>query len=150
MLAKELGWSFYDADYFHSAANIDKMRSGIPLTDQDRGPWLSELRQQIEKSLAKNENAVVACSALKKKYRAQLRVNDDVKFVYLRGDRSIIAAQLEKRAGHFFDLNLLNSQFTDLEEPTADESVITIDLGKNPAALITEIKINLQLPHSAN
>src|SRR5437660_1200712 len=84
LLAKELGWKFLEGDDFHPQANIDKMRSGEPLTDEDREPWLERLRDLIKRSLAANENAVLACSALKKKYRDLLRVNADVKFVFLR------------------------------------------------------------------
>jgi gluconokinase len=85
LLAREMGWAFYDADEFHSKANIDKMKHGIPLTDEDRKPWLVGMRRQIERSLSAKEDAVLACSALKLAYRDVLRVNDQVKFVYLRG-----------------------------------------------------------------
>src|SRR5574338_153547 len=86
LLAQQLGWRFLEADDFHSAENIHKMRSGHPLSDEDRWPWLEQLRQQIERSLAAGENAVLACSALKRGYRDMLRVNDDIKFVFLRGN----------------------------------------------------------------
>src|ERR1700739_4920450 len=84
MLARELGWKFYDADDFHPRANIEKMRNGQPLTEEDRQPWLEKLREAIERSLVADENAVLSCSALKKKYRDRLRVSDAVKFVFLR------------------------------------------------------------------
>ena len=86
MLARELGWHFLEADDFHPAANIKKMRSGHPLTDEDRWPWLEALREQIERFLAVEEDAVLACSALKRKYREHLRVSPDVKLIFLRGD----------------------------------------------------------------
>lgn len=145
MLAHELEWRFYDADDFHPAVNIDKLRKGIPLTDKDRQPWLESLRQQIQRCIAANENAVLACSALKKKYRAQLRLSDEVKLVYLRGARSLIAAQLEKRMGHFMNPALLNSQFADLEEPQPEEGAVIVDLGRKPAELVGEIKARLAL-----
>jgi gluconokinase len=84
LLAQELHWKFYDGDDFHPSANVDKMEKGAALTDEDRQPWLESLRKAIERSLAANENAVLACSALKKKYRELLRVSADVKFVFLQ------------------------------------------------------------------
>lgn len=83
LLAEQLGWRFYEADDFHPRANIEKMYSGRPLTDEDRWPWLQRLREQIRGSLAAKENAVLACSALKHAYRDRLRVSDEVKFVFL-------------------------------------------------------------------
>ena len=144
LLAKELGWQFYEADDFHPPANIDKMKQGEPLTDEDRQPWLERLRERVERSLAANENAVLACSALKKKYRDRLRVNRDVKFVFLRGDRARIAAQLKRRGGHFFDPKLLDSQFADLEEPKPEEKAITVELGDDAGQLIAKIKASLR------
>ena len=91
LLAQELHWKFYDADDFHSLANIDKMERGIPLTDEDRQPWLKRLRAEIERSLAVHEDAVLACSALKRKYRERLRVNANVKFVFLHGSAARIS-----------------------------------------------------------
>ena len=86
LLASELGWRFIEADDFHPATNMEKMRIGHPLTDKDRWPWLERLRQQIVRSLAAGQNAVLACSALKRAYRDRLRVSDAVKFVFLRGE----------------------------------------------------------------
>src|SRR4051812_42661022 len=99
LLAKELSWKFYDADDFHSAASIDKMKRGEPLTDEDRRPWLESLREMIEQTIAAEENAVLACSALKKTYREKLRAGPAVRFVYLRGSRARIVEQLKQRAG---------------------------------------------------
>ena len=90
LLAQELGWRFIEADDFHPKANIEKMRSGCTLTDDDRGPWLQRLRDEIERWLGARENAVLACSALKRKYRDVFRVNSDVKFVFLRGERNTV------------------------------------------------------------
>ena len=147
LLAEQLGWRFYEADDFHPRANIDKMRSGRPLTDEDRWPWLERLREQIARSLTAKENAVLACSALKRAYRECLRVSDDVKFVFLRGDYLLIEGQLRRRRGHFMNPDLLRSQFTDLEEPEADEDVLTIELGWTPEEVVSEIKIKLGLAH---
>jgi gluconokinase len=150
LLAEELGWQFYEADDFHPRANIEKMRSGRPLTDEDRWPWLERLREQITRSLASREDAVLACSALKRAYREGLRVNEDVKFVFLRGDYALVENQLRRRRGHFMNPALLQSQFADLEEPRPDEDVITIDLGRSPQELVDEIKAKLNLRTTAS
>jgi gluconokinase len=145
LLTQELGWRFYEADDFHPRANIEKMRSGRPLTDEDRWPWLTSLRAQITRSLGAKENAVLACSALKRAYRERLRVSDEVKFVFLQGDYALIENQLRRRPGHFMNPDLLRSQFVDLEEPAADEEVLTIELGRTPQELVEEIKAKLHL-----
>jgi len=145
LLADELGWRFYEADDFHSGANIDKMKHGVPLTDEDRQPWLERLRELIKRAMAAVENAVLACSALKRAYRDRLRTNEEVKFVFLHGDHALIEKQMRQRRGHFMDPELLRSQFADLEEPQADEGVLTIELGRTPHELVEEIKINLHL-----
>lgn len=145
LLANELRWKFYEADDFHSKANIDKMNAGKALTDADREPWLKSLRALIERCLAAQENAVLACSALKKSYRSDLRVNDQVKFVYLRGSYELIASRLQKRHGHFMKPELLRSQFDTLEEPGTSEDAITVELGPSPAVLVKEIRRKLNL-----
>ena len=144
LLAKELGWKFLEGDDFHPQANIDKMRNGESLTDKDRQPWLESLRDMIKRSLAAKKNAVLACSALKKKYRALLRVNADVRFVFLRASRERIAEQLKHRRGHFFDPKLLESQFADLEEPESADDSITIELSETPAGSVEKIKASLR------
>ena len=138
-LAEELGWRFYEADDFHSQANIDKMRQGVPLTNEDRWPWLESLRQLIKRCLAADENAVLACSALKGAYRRHLRVSDNVKLVFLRGNYELIANQLRQRHGHFMNPALLQSQFADLEEPQPTERAMVIELGRSPRELVQEI-----------
>ena len=145
LLARELGWSFIEADDFHPAANIEKMRSGHPLTDKDRWPWLEQLRQQIERSFSAGENAVLACSTLKRAYRDRLRVSDEVKFVFLSGDYALVEKQLRSRHGHFMNAALLQSQFDDLEEPKADENVLTIELGPTPEEIVERIEAKLNL-----
>ena len=144
LLAQELHWKFYDGDDFHSPVNIDKMERGEPLTDEDRQPWLDSLREAIKRSLAANENAVLACSALKRKYRERLRVNTGVKFVFLHGSRARIAEQLKQRHGHFMSPALLDSQFADLEEPEPSENVLTVELGHDPHELVEQIKTSLR------
>ena len=148
LLARKLSWPFIEADDFHPTANIEKMRGGHPLTDKDRWPWLERLRQQIERSLATRENAVLACSALKRAYRDRLRVSDEVKFVFLSGDYARIEKQLRSRHGHFMKPDLLQSQFRDLEEPQPDEHVLTIELGGTPEELVERIKSETELTNS--
>lgn len=143
LLAQQLGWKFYDADSFHPAANIEKMKRGIPLTDADRQPWLERLRELIERCLIEGKNAVLACSALKKAYRDRLRVNDEVKIVFLRGSRDRVAVQLQHRSGHFMNPALLDSQFDDLEEPGPSEDVFVLDI-TTPLDSVERIKTKLQ------
>ncbi len=144
LLAQELHWKFYDADDFHPPLNIEKMEGGEPLTDEDRQPWLETLREAIKRSLASNENAVLACSALKRKYRERLRVNTGVKFVFLHGSRARIAEQLKQRHGHFMSPALLDSQFADLEEPEPSENALTVELGDDAHELVEKIKTSLR------
>jgi gluconokinase len=145
LLAEELGWRFYEADDFHLQTNIDKMRRGVPLTNEDRWPWLESLRKLIKRCLGAGENAVLACSALKEAYRRRLRVNADVKLVFLRGDYELIANQLRQRRSHFMNPALLQSQFADLEEPQPTEGVVVIELGRSPCEFVQEIKRKLRL-----
>jgi gluconokinase len=145
LLAREFGWRFIEAYDFHPPGNIEKMRSGNPLTDNDRWPWLERLRQQIEQLLSARENAVLACSALKRTYRDRLRVSGEVKFVLLRGDYALVEKQLRSRHGHFMNPELLRSQFADLEEPKPDEDVATIELRRKPQELVEDIKAKLHL-----
>ena len=120
------------------------MRQGVPLTDKDRWPWLESLRQVIKRCLAAGENAVLACSALKEAYRRRLRLNADVKLVFLRGDYELMANQLRQRRGHFMNPALLQSQFADLEEPLPTEGAVVIELGRSPRELVQEIKGKLR------
>jgi gluconokinase len=141
-LAEHLGWRFADADEFHPPENIAKMAAGIPLDDRDRAPWLAELRTEIDRTLADRSNLVLTCSALKERYRQRL-LTDGVALVYLRGTRELIASRLESRAGHFAKLDLLNSQFADLEEPT---NALTIDVSSSVGEIVKEITDCLRLP----
>jgi gluconokinase len=145
LLAQELGWQFYEADDFHPRANIEKMREGVPVTDQDRWPWLESLRELVNRCIAAEEDAVLACSALKKAYRRYLRANAEVKLVFLRGEYGLIANQLRHRRAHFMNPALLQSQFADLEEPQATEGSIVIELGRGPLKLVQEIKRKLRI-----
>ena len=145
LLAHELSWNFYDGDDFHPPDNIDKMHNGIPLTDEDRQPWLARLRELIDSCLGAQQNAILTCSALKKKYRDYLRVSDDVKLVFLHGDFSLVAQRLTARTGHFFEPELLRSQFADLEEPQPSEGVVLLDIDRPPTAVVEEIRARFRL-----
>jgi gluconokinase len=145
LLARKLGWRFIEADDFHPAANVEKMRSGHPLTDGDRWPWLESLREQIDQLLSAGENAVLACSALKRKYRDRLHVSEAVKFVFLRSGYALIEKRLRSRQRHFMNAALLHSQFDDLEEPRPDEHALTIGLGHTPEEIVKEVKAKLHL-----
>ena len=136
-LAMALGTGFTDADEFHSPASIEKMRTGVALTDADRGSWLLATRAAIDERKHEGTGHVFACSALKARYRELLGAGDpQVKFVYLRGDAELIGERLSGRAGHFFNPALLTSQFEALEEP---QDALTVDIGQAPDALVTRI-----------
>lgn len=138
LLAEEVGWAFYEGDDFHPPANVDKMRRGIPLSDQDREPWLRALRALIEDLLRNGKHAVIACSALKEEYRMFLKQgDDDVRFIYLKGSYALIHERLRKRRGHFMGASLLESQFETLEEPS-DE--IIVDISPEPQKVVENIK----------
>ncbi|MEN9564284.1 MAG: hypothetical protein RIR73_2528 [Chloroflexota bacterium] len=125
-LAKHLGWNFYDADDFHPRENVLKMTNGIPLDDSDRAPWLASLNNLILSSLKAERPGVLACSALKERYRQELIKNTDgVQLVYLKGSYDLIWSRMKKRADHYMQPHMLKSQFDALEEPT---NALTIDI----------------------
>ena len=139
MLAERLHCSFTDGDAFHSAANKEKMHKGIPLTDDDRWPWLRTIRAAIEEKRNAGETAVFTCSSLKRSYRDILRDGDkDVCFVYLKGSREVLEQRLTTRTGHFFDPSLLQSQLDTLEEPGADEAV-TVNIELSPEQIVDDV-----------
>jgi gluconokinase len=130
LLADQLGWEFADADDFHPPSNVEKIRHGIALTDDDRRPWLHALREAITRWISEGRNVVLACSALKRAYRRELDVGPEVRFVYLKGSADLIAQRLRLRHGHFADDKILASQFADLEEP---EGAVTVEIAAPPA-----------------
>lgn len=142
LLAQQLGWEFADADAFHSAQNVEKIRRGIPLTDEDRSPWLNALRTAITQWITEKKNVVLACSALKQIYRERLCIGPEVKLVYLKGSYDLISRRLEQRKGHFATEQLLTSQFADLEEPT---QAIIVEIDRPPLELVAEIHSQLGL-----
>lgn len=141
LLARKLGWEFADADDFHPGVNVEKIRHGIPLTDADRAPWLGSLRDAILKWTAEGKNAVLACSALKQKYRDELCA-PGVQFVYLEGNCELIGRRLRQRHGHFATDSILKSQFADLEKP---QDALTVAIDQTPEAMTEEIIYKLKL-----
>ncbi|HEF5872183.1 TPA: gluconokinase [Burkholderia cenocepacia] len=145
MLAERLSCSYTDGDAFHSAANKEKMHHGIPLTDEDRWPWLRSIREAIEEKQRAGETAVFTCSSLKRSYRDVLRGTDtDVRFVYLKGSFDVLRERLKTRTGHFFDPSLLKSQLDTLEEPGPDEAIeVSIEL--TPEQIVDQVMVKIGL-----
>jgi gluconokinase len=140
LLAARLQWEFADADWFHSAANVDKMHAGIALTDEDRWPWLEAIAAWIAELRRSNRHGVLACSALKRQYRDLLRAGHaDVRFAYLKGDEKLIARRIAARHEHFMPPALLRSQFDALEEPGPDEDPITVAIDARPHEIAARI-----------
>ena len=137
-LAEQLGCQFYDADDFHPESNIAKMRDGIPLTDDDRWPWLDDIAAMLRALLQRKHSAVLACSALRAVYRNRLNIDEDqVKFVQLRGDFELIAGRLASREHEFMNSNLLQSQFDTLEVCADD---LHVDIEGDPDAICQSIQ----------
>ena len=139
-IARCEGWTLVEGDKFHPPANVEKMSRGIPLTDEDRWPWLRAIAAEIDAIRERRESAVVACSALKRAYR-DILIGDrpDVVLVYLRGDKHLIATRMAARKGHFMPPALLDSQFATLEEPGPDEHPIVVSVADPPAAIVDEV-----------
>jgi gluconokinase len=139
MLAERLNCAFTDGDTFHSESNKEKMHHGIPLTDEDRWPWLRTIRAAIEEKQRAREKAVFTCSSLKRAYRDILRSGDrDVTFVYLHGTAELLRERLGERKGHFFDPSLLQSQLDTLEPPGPDEA-IEADIAMTPDQIVEKV-----------
>lgn len=139
-LGQRLGWRFEDGDSFHPPSNVEKMRAGHPLTDEDRWPWLNAIADEIARVCERREHVIIACSALKHAYRdVLLRGRDDVRFVFLKGTKELIAERLAQRKGHFMPPGLLASQFETLEPPEAGEHVITVSIDETVGAIVDGI-----------
>lgn len=139
-LAERLDFPFLEGDDLHPKANVEKMHAGVPLTDADRAPWLAAIGRWIDQRAAAGEGGVVTCSALRRAYRDDLRGGrPQVRIVYLKGSKALIAERLEHRAGHFMPPALLDSQFATLEEPGPEEDVIVIDIDQPPERQVDEI-----------
>lgn len=137
LFAESVGWKYFDADDFHPVANVEKMKRGVPLTDADRAPWLTRVRELISDCISGNDNAVIACSALKASYRKFLSIDESVKIVYLKGEPDLIKQRLRTRRGHYMNPDLLDSQFLTLEEP---EGSLRIDVSLPPPQIVAIIK----------
>ncbi len=139
-LAEQLHWRFADADDYHSAANVSKMRAGIALTDPDRAPWLQVLHDAIMEWIGGGQNVVLACSALKAAYRKMLNVSADVKLVYLKADEALIARRVAARSGSYMNPKLVPSQFATLEAPN---DALVVDAGESVEEIVREIRMAL-------
>jgi gluconokinase len=142
-LAAKIRFEFVDADEFHSPANIERMRHGIPLTDADREPWLRSIHAAVAQWVATNRNVVLACSALKKSYREKIWQGPELKIAYLRGSFDFIVARLRERRGHFAGESILAGQFADLDDP--GDAAITVDIAEPPEQIVREIEEKLEL-----
>jgi len=143
ILARRTGWPLYDADAFHSAESIAKMRGGIALQDADRWPWLDSMHAMLAEKFSRGESVLLACSALKQKYRDRLAQGGlPLRWVYLKGDFALIHRRLEARKNHYMKAGLLESQFAALEEP---RDALVVDISATPEAIADEILRRLQL-----
>lgn len=137
LLSKRLGWRFEDGDDFHPPANVAKMKSGIPLNDDDRLPWLQSLRDMIDQAVASEENMILACSALNRKYRVALGVNQEsVVSAYLKGSPELLRERVAARTHQYMNKDLLTSQLRTLEEP---EDGLIVSIASTPAAAVEDI-----------
>lgn len=149
LLARRFGWDFIDGDDLHPAANVAKMRSGAPLDDQDRQPWLEKIAATLDVWRGKNKSGVIACSALHLAYRNTIRAGrGDVVFAYLRGDQALFAQRIAARRGHFMPPQLLASQFATLEEPEPSEHAIILDAALAPETLVDTVAKTIAAPHA--
>ncbi len=139
-LATTLNYDFYDADPFHPAANVAKMRQGIPLTDADRDPWLQQLRAAIAQWQTTQQNVVLACSALKASYRRHLDPNGALQWVYLKGSAELLQERLQQRQDHFMPAQLLHSQLAALEEP---QNAILVSAALPLATQVEQVRAKL-------
>jgi len=136
-LSQILGWPFFDGDNYHPQENIAKMAAGIPLNDDDRTPWLANLHDLITEHLEQGQSLLLACSALKQRYRSQLsNGNPGTVFVHLKGDFDLIFSRMQARSGHYMKAEMLRSQFAALEEPT---NALTIDIDQDVEEIVAEI-----------
>ncbi len=141
-LAADLGWPFHEGDSYHSATSVAKMRRGVPLTDEDRGPWLDRIHDLMQRHADRREDAVIACSALKQAYRDRLRGDlRGVRVVHLAGPRGLLAERLASRPDHFFNPALLDSQLATLEPPA--DAALTVDIRQPIDAIVGAIRREL-------
>ena len=142
-LAERLGWEFGDGDDFHPAANVAKMRSGQPLNDEDRRPWLLSIQSHLRATQARGESCVIACSALKDAHRQLLLQGEPwVRFIHLHGSRELLAERISARKGHFMPASLLDTQMATLEPP---DDALRVDVAPGPDEIVSEILRRLNL-----
>ena len=135
-LVARLHWPFQEGDALHPPANVEKMRSGVPLTDDDRWPWLDRVAAWVDARLAAGESGVITCSALKRAYRARvIGARRGARLVYLHGERALLAARVAARHHEYMPASLLDSQLATLEPPGPDENPISLDVTPPPEAL---------------
>jgi len=143
-MSDQLGWPFYDADEFHSAANVAKMEAGQPLTDEDRLPWLQDMANSIDRWTQQRQDAILACSALKSSYRQMLREGQpEIQFVFLTGDQALLEQRMANRKDHYMPAQLLESQLETLEEPV-DALVMDFDQPADQIARAICQALNIQ------
>jgi carbohydrate kinase (thermoresistant glucokinase family) len=131
-IAEKYGWPFQEGDALHPEANVAKMSKGIPLTDEDRWPWLDKVAAWIDARLAAGESGVITCSMLKRAYRAKvIDERPGVRIMFLNGEKSLIAARMARRKGHYMPTSLLDSQVDTLEPPGPDEQPLLVDIGRD-------------------
>lgn len=139
-LARRLNWLYEDGDDFHPQANIEKMKAGQALTDADRGPWLALIAEEIDRQISAGKRIVIACSALKRRYRdALVRGRGDIAIVFLEGSAELIAGRVAARTHHFMPPALLESQFETLEIPQTDEHPIFVPIDGSVAKTVAQI-----------
>ncbi len=144
-LALALDLEFVEGDEYHPPENVARMRAGIPLTDDDRAGWLRALAARLAEAHSKGSGLAMACSALKRSYRDVLRTaSPDVRFVYLRASRSLVAERVERRHGHFLPASLVDSQFETLEEPSPDEDAWVVEVSEAPHVLVARLVARAQ------
>jgi gluconokinase len=150
MLAQRLHWVYEDGDWFHPKSNIEKMHHGEPLNDEDRWPWLRAIAAWIDATRHAGSHGIVACSALKRGYR-DILIGDrpDVRLIFLKGERDLIARRIAARADHFMPSTLLDSQFAALEEPQADERPIVVSIVPHPREIVEAIVSELPIESAA-
>ena len=146
LLSEQLGWTAAEADEFHPEANIAKMSAGIPLTDEDRWPWLDSIRNWMSSQAGTGHSTIVTCSALKHSYRDVLATaSGEVHFIHLNGDAAVLSERMKTRSGHFMPASLLPSQLSTLEPLADDEPGLVIDILKPPTEIAEEILARLNL-----
>ncbi len=147
ILAQRSGGAYFDGDDFHPPENVEKMRSAVPLTDDDRKGWFDALGDLLTERKKLEEWTFLACSALRRRYRDQLRQADPkLRFVLLRGSFELIQARMQAREGHYMPASLLRSQFEALEEPDADENVPVVEIDRTPEEIADEVWARLSEP----